>query len=198
MRLWVHTMNRLFLGLLSILCISSCATDSQFEAETSSPETHHVRGLGNHNVMVGVFKDSRKLPPNFLGLITSANPGAERQKIETSQPVAEIVTAGFGAGLKVRDMQAQKKKAEWTITGEILEFSCNQASRAGATVDIRVRLFRAGSTTASFNKSFTSEKTAAVAAGNNEALKGLAATALEDAVNRALDDSELRQILQEN
>ena len=189
-------MNQSLLGLLAVILLSSCAIDSPFEAETSSPATHHVRGLGDHNVTVTTFKDSRKLPPNFLGLITSSDPTVERQKMETSQPVADIVTNGFAQGLKVRDMEAGKKAPEWTITGEILDFSCNQATRSGATVDVRVRLFRAGSNSASFNKSFTAEKTAA--AGNNEALKTLAASALEAVVNRALDDSELRSIIQEN
>ncbi len=189
-------MIRFLLALLSFSFLSSCASDGQFEEESSSPETHHVRGLGSHNVKVGDFKDARGLPPNFLGQIKSADPAAEKQKIETSQPVADIVGLSFQSGLKVRDMQADQKEAAWTVSGEIQEFSCNQIVRAGASVDIRVRLFKAGGTAPLFNKSFTSEKTSAAVRGN-EAIKSLAAAALEEVVNRALDDPELRQVIQE-
>jgi uncharacterized lipoprotein YajG len=189
-------MNRFLLALLSFSLLSSCATESQLEEETSSPDTHHVRGLGSHNVKVGAFKDSRGVPANFLGQIKSADLTAEKQKIETSQAVAEIVASSFQKGLKLRDMQAGSKEAEWTVTGDILEFSCNQIARAGATVDIRVRLFKAGNTAPAFNKSFTSEKTSAAVSGN-DAIKSLAAATLEEVVNRALDDAELRQVIQE-
>ncbi len=190
-------MHRSLLALLGLSFLTSCASSDQFPAETSAPVTHEVHGLGDHNVQVGEFKDARGgLPANFLGQIQPADSTSERQKIETSQTVEDIVTSTFRSGLQKRDMLASKNPAEWTLSGEITEFTCNQAVRAGATVDIRVRLTKTGSATAAFTHSFTAEQTAAVGPGN-QLLTGLAKRTLEEVVNRALDHLELRQVMQE-
>jgi hypothetical protein len=190
-------MNRLLLGLLSLLYLTSCATENVPDPDLAAPSNPKMRGLGDHNVQVTTFKDTRGLPAGFLGQVKPAaanGANAERRKIETDRPVSQIVAATFRKGLRLRDMNAAEQGAEWNLSGEVVEFSCNQVARAACTAEVRVRLTKAGSTIPAFTKSYTAEKTAATTRDDNE-LKNMAATTLEDLVTRALDDNALRAVM---
>ena len=76
------------------------------------------------------------------------------------------------------------------------EFSCDQVELAGCSVDLVVKLTKAGGTHPAFTKSFTAEKTARPSGGNAaKGLQRLAAETLQQAVDKALDDPEFRQVI---
>ena len=183
-----------FLLLLCCFTLASCAGSSLLPSEpdvsnpmpTSSPKGSRLVTLGN-------FKDSRKLPPTYLGMIHGPK-GQPGIKLETSLPVTEIVARGFGHGLRSQGWASEDGPGYWTLTGEIREFTCDRFERSGATVDVVVRLTKTGGTQPSFNKSYLAEKISATAA-DPAAMQALADEALQQAVSSLMRDNEFIQVV---
>ena len=182
-------MNRLLLALTPLIFCTSCAIDSNSKRE----EKREL--AARQSVEIGGFRDSRGLPNNYLGSIRGTG-GAPNQKVETDVVVSDIVAKTFGHGLHSRDLVPQSGHAAWTLTGEVKEFACDQVELAGCSVDLVVKLTKAGSSHPAFNKSFTAEKTERPSSGNAaRGLQRLAAETLQQAVDKALDDPEFRQVI---
>lgn len=187
-------MKRFLCLVLAAACLSSCST-SVTSLDYAPGRSRGVMKGGRHNVKAGIFRDNRGESETYLGQIREAGPIGKT--IETSIPVARIVGNTFGYALQTRGMLAGSNP-QWVISGDIQEFSCDQVIRAGATVDISVKLTRVGSRRPAFVKSFTAEKVETTTAVSFMAdpghLRDLASRALQEAIDRALDDPELRKL----
>lgn len=179
-----------FLFAATAVLLASCATDSP-PLEKSDFPTHPA--AGNHHVVVGKFTDTRKLPANYLGII-HGGPSGEHQKLETSKPVTDIVAQRFTASLADSGYGEESAPANWTLTGEVREFSCERYKTSGATVDIVVKLTKTGTDKPSFTKSFIAEKTSADAAKPAE-MQALADATLQQVASNVLHDPEFTQVI---
>lgn len=180
-----------FLSSTVLLC-SLCACSTPRSIEENDPARKQP-----FSVAVGTFTDGRGVADRHLGQIHGKT-STEHKKIETSRPVAEIVSSVVAKSLKSRQMTPEGVAPKWTLSGTIREFACEQVAAVGISVDLQIRLTKAGSSTPSYSKSFTAEKIASATTqkeGNDAELQKLAAQTLQTAVDRALDDEELRQVL---
>ena len=163
--------------------------------DSSSKREDRRELAARQSVEIGGFKDSRGLPNNYLGSIRGSG-AVPHQKVETDVMVSDIVAKTFGHGLRTRELVATSGAASWTLSGDVKEFSCDQVELAGCSVDLVVKLTKAGGTHPAFTKSFTAEKTARPSGGNAaKGLQRLAAETLQQAVDKALDDPEFRQVI---
>ncbi|MBP7951149.1 MAG: hypothetical protein KA004_15975 [Verrucomicrobiales bacterium] len=174
--------------------LTGCSTH-QASLEYDPRRAPGLTADGRGNVSVGVFKDARGVPDTYLGQIREAGP--VQKKLETSVPVARIVENTFGYGMQVRRMLGQQGTG-FLLSGTINEFSCDQFVRAGASADITVQLRGTRGNRVLFSKTYTAENTEATAKigvlGDPQILKSLASRTLQQVVDKALDDPELRGI----
>lgn len=181
-------MNRLlpsFLASLLALFLTQCATPPPAGEEDAS------------TIAVGTFKDDRGVPPSYIGQIRGAAQ-TPVLKVETSIPVSQIVENAFGHTLAQRKMLAQPMKGQWLLQGAIREFSCDQFAKIGSTAEITISLTKSGEASPAFRKSYTAEdamESLPGAESNPQLIKDLAAKTLQQLVDNALDDPELRQLL---
>ncbi len=148
------------------------------------------RGLGN--VTVSVFRDARGLGAHHLGQVRTGT-GISFNTVETSIPVNQLVAETFGSGLQARGMAGKPGTTGWRLGGVIKEFSCDQVVRSGANAEISVVLYQPGTTTPTFRKTYHAEKSeVSFAIGDTGVLKNLATLVLQEIVDLALDDPELR------
>jgi len=170
-----------FLLLLCCITLASCAGTSLLPPESDSSDPMPSSApKGSRLVTLGDFKDSRKLPANYLGTIHGPK-GQPGVKLETSLPVTEIVARSFGHGLRSQG---------WTSE----EFTCDRFEKSGATVDVVVRLTKTGGTQPSFNKSYLAEKISPAAA-DPASMQALADEALQQAVSTMMKDNEFIQVV---
>lgn len=173
-----------------LFSLSACSTPR-------ADEENDPKQKQKFSVAAGAFIDNRGVADRYLGLI-HGKAGTERRKIETSRPVAEIVTNVVAKSLKTREMTPEIGVPKWTLSGTIREFNCEQVAAVGISVDLQIKLTKAGSLTPAYSKSFTAEKVAPATTqqeGGDAALQQIASQTLQTAVDRALDDEELRQVL---
>ncbi len=183
-----------FLLLLCCITLASCAGTSLLPPESDSSDPMPSSApKGSRLVTLGNFKDSRKLPANYLGTIHGPK-GQPGVKLETSLPVTEIVARSFGHGLRSQGWASEDGPGYWTLTGEIREFTCDRFEKSGATVDVVVRLTKTGGTQPSFNKSYLAEKISPAAA-DPAAMQALADEALQQAVSTMMKDNEFIQVV---
>jgi hypothetical protein len=185
------------LFLLPVLLLTSCGTVRE-SLDYDPSQAVGMRSGGAKNVSVGGFRDARGLDsPTTLGQIRTAG-GPIGTKIETNIPVAQIVENTFGYGIQLRGMEGKPGSSPWRISGIIKEFTCDQVIRAGAAAEITVLLHKDNSDRASFRKTYHAEKTEATTKigpmADTKFLKNIASDVLQQIVDRALDDPELRAI----
>lgn len=178
--------------LACLFALSSCSTTKE-SLDYETPNANGMRTGGQKNVTVSIFQDKRAMEPNYLGQVRPGG-GISFKKIETNIPVSEVVANTFGYALHVRNMAAPAGKSGWRIGGVIREFNCDQVIRSGASIELSVLLYQPGAEIPVFRKSYHAEKSEAnLAIGDTAVLKGLASDVLQEVVDRALDDPELRQ-----
>jgi hypothetical protein len=185
-------MKSAFLCLaLSLASLTSCVTTKE-SLDYSEAAASGLRKGGKANVTVSLFQDRRGMEPNYLGQVRPGG-GLTFKKIETNIPVVDVVKNTFGYGLHIRGMAGQPGKSGWRIGGIIREFNCDQVVRSGSNVELLVMLYQPGAETPAFRKTYQAEKTeTSLAIGDTNLLKTLASSALQEVVDRALDDPELR------
>ena len=190
-------MNALrFLLLLCCVTLASCVAPPLLPPDADTPTPMPIptsAPKGSRLVTLGDFKDSRKLPPKYLGMIHGPK-GQPGLKLETSLPVTEIVSRSFGRGLRTQGWASEDEQGYWTLTGEVKEFICDRFEKSGATVDLVLRLTKAGSTQPSFNKSYLAEKISATAA-DPASMQALVDEALQQVVTSMLRDNEFIQVV---
>ncbi|MEZ0386638.1 MAG: hypothetical protein ACAI34_06205 [Verrucomicrobium sp.] len=150
---------------------------------------------GPRRVAAGRFADLRNENPYYLGTVKTPI-GTPLENLMTNVPVAEVVRNAFAHGLSSRKMLVSHTSAPYLITGEILELRCDQVVRPGAYAKIRVNVVKADSGQVVFSRIYNGvREMGAYMPGSGSpvpTLRELMSRALQDVIDRALDDSALR------
>lgn len=180
------------LALLALVGFTSCV-HTQVSLDYKPREGAMRRGepiLG-----VGHFENRRPQGSFQLGVATTPI-GTPVELLEMRVPVEEAVHNAFLHALTARGMDAPDGQAKYFLSGEILELSCRQVSRPYAMARLRVNLVSANNGRVIFSRVFTAERQDAgyyLAQGDpTSVLRELSSRALQDAVDHAIDDAELR------
>lgn len=183
---------RLCCGAFVVVLLSSCGSTSTVSLDYQ-PVGQMV--TGPRKVAAGRFIDHRRAGAYFLGTVKSPI-GTPMETITTRVPVEQVVRNSFAHGLSARGMLASQSGAQYILTGEILEFSADQLVRPGAYARVRVNLVRAGSGQIVFTRVYQGERVgSAYMPGTGSpvpAMQEMASRALQDAVDKALDDPAFR------
>ena len=119
--------------------------------------------------------------------------------MQTRLPVNQIVTNAFGHGLEARGMLTSPRAARYVVTGEVLGLNCQMLVRPYGYARVRVTVLEAGSGQIIFSRVYEGERqNSAYLPGSGSplgSLTGLVSGALQDVVDKALDDSTLRSRL---
>jgi hypothetical protein len=149
---------------------------------------------GPRTISVGRFADVRQEGAYYLGEVRTPI-GTPLERITSRVPVDEVVRNAFSHGLSSRGMLSGSG-APFMITGEILELYGDQVVRPAGYAKIRVNLVRASSGQIVFSRTYSGERESGVYRPGSGSpvpvIRELTSRALQDTVDRALDDRDLR------
>jgi hypothetical protein len=187
-------MNRLrFLLLAALLPVAACTTTSQVSLDYV-PATGQMRP-GPAEFSVREFSDQRGVEPLLLGTVRT-QVGTPIERVQTRVPVAQVVTNAFAYGLEARGMLSQRGTSRYVITGEVQELYVQMLVRPYARAKVRVTVLDSSSGQIVHSEIFQGDRQGpAYVPGSGSPvpmLRDLASGALQDAVDRALDDPVLR------
>ena len=178
-------------GVLALL-LSAC-TYSQISLDYQPTLAQVVKG--RPILSVGRFMNSRGEDPYYLGVIRTPL-GTPLEYIRTRSPAEEVVRNAFTHACNARGMLTSERGARFVITGEVLELSCQQLVHPYAYARLRMNVVKASTGELVFTRTYAGERqSAAYRPGSGSpvpVLRELASRALQDAVDRALDDPEFR------
>ena len=176
----------------AVLLLSGC-TLSQVSLDYQPSLAQVVKGRPVFSV--GRFNNTRSEDSYYLGVVRTPV-GTPLEYIRTRTPIEEVVRNAFTHACAARGMLASGSNARYMVTGEILELSCQQLVRPYAYARIRMNVVKASTGELVFTRTYAGERqSAAYRPGSGSpvpVLRELASRALQDAVDRALDDPEFR------
>jgi len=187
------------LSLIPLLTafLVSCSTTSQVSLDYASQPGHIKPGQPEFSTRP--FIDQRGLGANELGTVRTQI-GTPLEYVQTKVPVSQVVTNAFGYGLQARGMLTAPRTARYTITGDIMDLYCQMIVRPYGYARIRVTLLDAASGQIIHSHVYTGERSSGTYIPGSGSpvplLRDLVSGALQDAVDRALDDPALRNLLQ--
>lgn len=153
---------------------------------------------GSTKVSTGRFANMRRQGSSYIGVVRSPI-GTPIETLTTNVPVEDLVRNAFAHGLSVRGMFAATGASPYVINGEILDLHCDQVIKPAAYVSIRVNLVLQSTGQVLFSKIYDAERegTAFVPGSGSPVprLRELTSRALQDAVDKALNDRALRNRL---
>jgi len=142
------------------------------------------------------FVDRRDMGPMELGTVRTQI-GTPIEKVLTKVPVTNVVTNAFAYGLESRGMLASRSSARFIITGEVLDLRCQLLVHPYGYAKVRVNVLEADSGRIIHSAIYEGERqSAAYMPGTGTPvpmLRDLTSGALQDAVDRALDDPAMRK-----
>jgi hypothetical protein len=189
---WSSILLRGAPGVLAML-LSAC-TYSQISLDYQPTLAQVVKG--RPVLSVGRFLDSRGEDPYFLGVVRTPI-GTPLEYIRTRSPVETVVRNAFTHACNARGMLTSTSGATYAVTGEVLELSCQQLVRPYSYARLRMNVVRASTGELVFTRTYAGERqSAAYRPGSGSpvpVLRELASRALQDAVDRAMDDPEFRR-----
>ncbi len=178
--------------LAAAALLSSCVS-SQISLDYQPRPGQIMRG--NPEFAVGAFSNMRREGPFFLGTVRMPL-GAPVENVMTRTPVEQIVANAFAHALDARGMLTRQERSKYVITGEVLDLYCQQIVHPYGYARIRVNVVRAGSGQVVFSRVYKGERqSTAYRPGSGSPvplLRELTSRALQDAVDAALDDREMR------
>jgi uncharacterized lipoprotein YajG len=151
-------------------------------------------------VLVGAFTDTRNEAPTWLGAIRGGF-GNALKTLESDKPVSELVATAFADGLRARGVTLDQASSNGRLLGVIKQLNCNQLVRREANAEIELRVVGARGETR-LTKTFTASRldgsmmSAGGVLASVEDLRVTLEATLREVVDKALDDSEIRQALQ--
>lgn len=150
---------------------------------------------GEPQFAVGQFYNRRPQGSFFLGTVRLPI-GAPVENIMTRAPVEQIVANAFGHALDARGMLTSQDRARYIITGEILDLYCQQIVHPFGYARLRVNVVHAATGQLIHSRIYVGERqSTAYRPGSGSPvplLRDLTSRALQDAVDAALDDREMR------
>ena len=182
------------LGVAACLNLSSCANSSVISLDYVPQPGRMLRGAPDF--AVGEFKDKRGEQPQVLGHVRLPI-GPSVDTIQTRLPISDVVRNAFGYALDSRGMLATDVKGRFILTGEIQDLRSQLLVHPYGYARIRVNVVEAASGRVIFTKIYEGERqsTAFRPGGGSPVpiLRDLTSRALQEAVDRALDDTSMRQ-----
>lgn len=182
----------LCLGLAAAGALSSCVS-SQVSLDYQPRPGQVMRG--NAEFAVGAFANMRREGPFYLGTVRLPV-GAPVENVMTRTPVEQIVANAFAHALDARGMLTRQGRAKYVVTGEVLDLYCQQIVHPYGYARIRVNIVNASSGQVIFSRVYKGERqSTAYRPGSGSPvplLRELTSRALQDAVDAALDDREMR------
>ncbi|OYW74913.1 MAG: hypothetical protein B7Z37_15780 [Verrucomicrobia bacterium 12-59-8] len=182
------------LGAAACLSLSSCTNSSVVSLEYVPKPALMARGAPEF--AVGQFKDKRGEKPQTLGHVRLPI-GPKVDTIQTRLPVSDVVRNAFGYALDARGMLATEVKGRFILTGEIQDLRSQLLVHPYGYARIRVNVVEAASGRVLFTQVYEGERQSnAYRPGSGSPvplLRDLTSRALQEAVDRALDDPRMRQ-----
>lgn len=187
------TFQRLVTLLGCAVVLASCTTTSQISLDYASTPGHIKPGAPEFATQS--FIDRRDVGTHDLGTVRT-QVGTPVEFIQTRIPVAEVVTNAFGYGLEARGMLSPRSGARFIITGEVLDLHCKLLVHPYGYARIRLSVLEAATGRVLHTAVYEGERQSRAyvpGTGSPVPLLGdLASGALQDAVDRALDDPAMR------
>lgn len=186
--------SAILLGAAASLSFSSCSNSSVVSLDYVPQPGLMVRG--NPDFAVGEFKDKRGEKAQVLGHVRLPI-GPSVDTIQTRLPVRDVVRNAFAYALEERGMLATEVKGRFILTGEIQDLRSQLLVHPYGYARIRVNVVDAASGRVVFTKVYEGERQSnAYRPGSGSPvplLRDLTSRALQDCVDRALDDTRMRQ-----
>lgn len=187
------TFQRLVLFLGCAVVLASCTTTSQISLDYASTPGHIKPG--SPEFATQSFIDRRDVGTHDLGTVRT-QVGTPVEFVQTRVPVADVVTNAFGHALQARGMLTPRSGARFIITGEVLDLHCKLLVHPYGYARIRLSVLEAATGRVLHTAVYEGERQSRAfvpGTGSPVPLLGdLASGALQDAVDRALDDPAMR------
>ena len=192
----IKSVQRLGIIIGAITLLSSCQTYKV--SLTYNPPSLGQRIIkGEPLIKLDKINDVRNLKGAEIGSIKNEF-GIPIKSIYAKQPVSEITKTAFSHALKSRNL-LNKEDAKYLLQADILQFECTQFSTQNAECRIRVHLYQAKTGRLIFSQYYYSTKSKVSPNvsywSKVDEIASVASEALQDVVDRAVDDNRLRQII---
>jgi hypothetical protein len=182
------------LGAAACLSLSSCANSTVISLDYVPQPGQMLRGTPDF--AVGQFKDKRGENAQTLGHVRLPI-GPKVDTIQTRLPISDVVRNAFGYALESRGMLATEVRGRFIISGEIQDLRSQLLVHPYGYARIRVNVIEAASGRVIYTKVYEGERqSSAFRPGSGSPvpiLRDLTSRALQEAVDRALDDTHMRQ-----
>jgi hypothetical protein len=180
------------LGMAALL--SSCSSTS---VSLDYQPTLGQNIPGPRKIAVGRFADMRNENTYYLGDVKTPI-GTPLERITSRVPVDEVVRNAFSHGLKSRGMLSGSG-APYVLSGEILDLYGDQVMRPAGYARVRVNLVKTHTGQIIFSRVYSGERESTFYVPGSGSpvptIRELISRALQDVVDRALDDPSLRERL---
>jgi hypothetical protein len=186
-------MKYFFLLLIPLWILSSCSSSSSTISLSYQPKPNLAQGVPIF--AQGDFLDKRNSSPLYLGTIRTQI-GTPLEHLNTRFPVSQIVSNAFGHALASRGMLSPVQNAKFIFVGDILDLNTKLLVTPYAYARIRVNLIQAGTGQILASRTYTSEKQGSPYLPGSGSpvpiLNNLCSAALQDVIDRAVDDPFFR------
>jgi hypothetical protein len=185
--------------VVALLVLAGCSTNRV--SLGYQPEAGTVVQRGPAVVQLGKFTDARGVDANFLGAVRGGF-GQQLKTLVTDEPVSAVVRTGFSQGLAARGLLRDATDAPYTMIATIEKFDCSQYVNREAHARIAVTVSETASGRIVMNETFQRDLAKnnrnlfdAGAFASTDDLRVVAADALREIVDTALDSPKLKQAL---
>jgi hypothetical protein len=179
-----------------VISLSACSNSSVISLDYVPQPGQVVRGTPDFSV--GQFKDKRGVQAQTLGHVRMPI-GPAVDTLQTRLPVSDIVANAFAYGLEARGMLAGASKGRFILQGDIQDLRAQLLVHPYGYARIRVNVVESASGAVVYSKVYEGERQSnAYRPGSGSPvpiLRELTSRALQEAVDRALDDANMRQLL---
>lgn len=188
---------QVFALVMQLPIVAGCVTDTVSLAY--KPAGQAARVSSGTAVSVGSFVDQRGETSTWIGAVRGGF-GNPLKKLETDKPVSTLVQTAFTEGLRARGLLGTGAGA-YQISGVIKKLDCSQYERREAHAIIDVSVFDPSGKQL-FTQTYTADELeGSVVAlnvgvfGSVDRLRAVAEKALTEVVDKALDDTALRNAM---
>lgn len=186
--------SAILLGAAACFSLSSCANSSVISLDYVPQPGRMLRGAPDF--AVGEFKDKRGEQAQTLGHVRLPI-GPTVDTVQTRLPVSDVVRNAFAYALEARGMLATEVKGRFILAGEIQDLRSQLLVHPYGYARIRVNVIEAVSGRVLYTHVYEGERqSTAYRPGSGSpvpVLRELTSRALQEAVDRALDDTRMRQ-----
>lgn len=186
----------LFAFSFVVISLSACSNSSVISLDYVPQPGQMVRGTPDFSV--GQFKDKRGVQAQTLGHVRMPI-GPAVDTLQTRLPVSEIVANAFAYALEARGMLAASSKGRYVLKGDIQDLRSQLLVHPYGYARIRVNVVESATGSVVYSKVYEGERQSnAYRPGSGSPvpiLRELTSRALQEAVDRALDDPIMRQRL---